>query len=253
MQTYCKQAIFVIIFFISLQSVAQNNESFYAFDKNWETINTMDSAAFFAYKLKKSDTLFEIRYYNIVGPMINSETYKDPGLEIPDGRFCWFDPKGRIDSTGKFANGKKEGRWEYFDDTLGLTMTITYEQDSLINIEYPDLKKNKPVEEEKDVTEKVAGFKSGQKGWNDYLAHKLKVTERMTNNLAKGSYTAMVSFIIDKTGNSEDVYLRKSVEWSADKLVVDLIEQSPQWTPAVQKGKTVKYRQLQRITFDIDN
>ena len=75
----------------------------------------------------------------------------------------------------------------------------------------------------------------------------------MTNNLKSGTYTAIVCFTIDKAGNIKDVYLRKSVEWSADKLVVDLIEQSPQWTPAMLKGKNVYYRQLQRISFSIDN
>ena len=157
-----------------------------------------------------------------------------------------------IDSTGYFVDNKKNGRWEYFDDTLGLLFAKVYSNDSIINIEYLHNKKDTIAEIVIQTTQKEAAFKNGQRGWNDYLTHNLIIPERFTNNMKPGKYKTQVCFLVNKSGFVEDIYLRKSVEWSADKEVLRILEHSPKWIPAVQDGKIVYYRQLQSISFSID-
>ncbi len=39
--------------------------------------------------------------------MIRCETYRDNELQIPHGRFAWYNNSGHIDSTGLVSFGKK--------------------------------------------------------------------------------------------------------------------------------------------------
>ncbi len=79
----------------------------------------------------------------------------------------------------------------------------------------------------------------------------MRTPERFLKIFHSGTYTVTVSFQIDKQGAVQDLYLRKSVEWSADSEVFSIFQKSPLWIPATQNGKPVLYRQVQDISFNI--
>jgi len=47
------------------------------------------------------------------------------------------------------------------------------------------------------------------------------------------------------------VSLRRSLEWSADVVIFQLIEKSPVWHPAIQKGQPVHFRQMQNLVMHL--
>jgi antitoxin component YwqK of YwqJK toxin-antitoxin module len=97
------------------QAFAQSkNETFYAYKSDWRPASSIDVCAYFMVEIKKSDTEYVCRYYNKTGPMIKQETYRNDSLTIPNGRFCWYNEQGKIDSCGWVTNFKKDGRWEHF-------------------------------------------------------------------------------------------------------------------------------------------
>lgn len=227
------------------------NGNFYIFNADWSPAKTMDESVFFMQQIKKSDTEYVCRYYQKNGPMVKQETYRDSDLTIPNGRFCWYNEQGKIDSCGLVVNFKKDGEWDYFfGDSTGITYYQVYDNGKFIkqgsNHQQDSAGKDKDEEIQK------AGFQNGDKGWVKYLSKNLITPGRLINIMGAGKYTVLVCFLIDKGGRVSDLYLRKSVEWSADAEIFSIIEKSPLWKPASKNGKPEYYRQIENITYNIN-
>jgi hypothetical protein len=169
-------------------------------------------------------------------------------------------------------HGKKDDRWFYYHDTT-LSVSELYNSDHFIERKDYDADlytnkdgkrmtlKEKNAEDSlnsshPDTTIKVvqieAKFKNGVKDWTNYISKNLKTPDRLMNILGRGKHGVCVVFLVDKEGNTRDIYLLHSCEWSGDNEVIRLIKNSPQWQPAQQNGKTVMYRQKQSITYQVD-
>ena len=244
---------YILIFsFLSISVIGfaqSKDESFYAFKEDWSAAPSIDKCTYFMHEIKKSDTEYTCRYYNKSGPMIKQETYKDDQLSIPHGRFCWYDEEGRLDSCGWVTNSKKDGNWYYyFGDSTKFTYYDEYDNGKFLGRHGHSKSDSLTI----DSTQKEATFKNGNNGWSKYLEANFIVPERLKTTLGAGRYTETICFTINKEGRPEDIYMAKSVEWSADAETIQLIEKSPTWNPAVQKGKPVKYRQMQNIIYAVN-
>src|SRR5205085_5112232 len=138
---------------------------------------------------------------------------KDEALTIPNGRFCWYDTKGQIDSCGLVSNSHKDGEWDYF---LGDSIKPTYydEYDNgkylLRHIIADTIAKTAPDTSGKVFTsiQVEAKFKNGSKDWVKYLQRNLQTPARFISIFPRGTYTATVCFLVNKQGNTDDIYLR---------------------------------------------
>ena len=70
--------------------------------------------------------------------------------------------------------------------------------------------------------------------------------------LGRGTYSILVSFVVNKDGSTDDIFIMQSVEWSADTEIFHLIKDSPKWIPATRNGEKVLYRQKQFISFQVN-
>lgn len=260
---------FLLAFFVFSTSVlnAQNEELFFLYKKDWSDAKDIKEASYFMHMLKENDTSFVCRYYNVAGPMIKLETYKDSDLSNPMGVFSWFNENGWLDSTGLVYNGRKDGDWYYMErDSANVAIHEEYVRGRFQRrIDYINKRTTFPggnvvpfkTEEEKEDTARTftvvqveASFPKGLRGWKTYLEKNLKIPDRFIN-LVKGNgrATVIVSFRVDKTGSVSNVQLQRSAEWSVDMEALRVIQKSPKWEPATQNGKAVIYRQRQSITF----
>ena len=86
----------LLIFPINKTFSQKTNENFYVFKADWSAAKSIDDSTYFMQEIKDNDTEYVCRYYNKSGPMVRQETYKDESLTIPNGRFCWYNEKGKI-------------------------------------------------------------------------------------------------------------------------------------------------------------
>ena len=256
-----KKWLCLLPFFTLAAAAQKQNEKFYIFDSEWNAVKEVKNSVYFLQVINSGDTLFIARTYKTTGCMVSQESFGDEKLEIPNGRFAWYDTEGRIDLTGLFRKSVKTGSWAYYNDTLGLDQLITYdngketERRDYVSKTIISANGIQTFEEEKKYNdsvrasqpkddEKEALFEGGPKGYRKYLERNLKPPE----NLYKPG-NVRLALIINKQGKVEDIHLLKSLQYSADAEAFRVIGSMPAWTPAIQNGRNVYYQAIQNITF----
>lgn len=246
--------------------------SIYLFNKDWSGAKSLDDAVYIMESIKENDSLYVCRYYNKLGPMVKQESFLDSEWAIPNGRFCWYNAKGDLDSVGLVYRGRKDSYWTYYRDDKTY-LNITYDKGKLVEKTDYDAKMiyyangaHESFEEKKikDSLEKItsdttfktvqveAKYNGGMDAWVSYISANLVTPDRFMNIMGRGKYTVIVCFLVNKEGATDDIYLSHSVEWSGDREILNLIKNSPRWQPAQQNGKHVYYRQKQSISYAVN-
>lgn len=97
-----------------------------------------------------------------------------------------------------------------------------------------------------------AKFPGGPGEWRKYLERNLNNNTAADNGAGTGDYTVVVSFLVDKSGNISEVKAENNPGFGTADEAVRVIKRGPKWTPAVQNGRNVIYRQKQSITFRVN-
>jgi protein TonB len=109
-----------------------------------------------------------------------------------------------------------------------------------------------PKEDENKIFEKVeveAEFPGGLPAWRRYLERNLNAQVPSDAGAPTGSYTVVVKFIVDKSGNISDVKALTNHGFGMEDEAVRAIKRGPKWTPAIQNGRNVNAYRQQPITF----
>lgn len=267
------RSVFILLLCFSISSLfAQDGQSVFIYNKDWSPAKNIRQAVYLMHQVKENDTVYICRYYRKEGPMVKWETYRDSALEIPNGRFAWYNEKGRLDSLGTVANGKKDKNWFYNYDDSGRARLEEYFENSRFKsrtnyttrtiiladgtIEPLDKPKHIDTASAKTVTvvQHAASFPGGLPAWSSYLMHNLHTPARLLElSRPNTKATVGVEFIVNKEGHIGDVFIWRSYEWSADLEAIRVIKTAPDWNPAEQNGKLVIYRHRQNITYQIGN
>ncbi len=96
-----------------------------------------------------------------------------------------------------------------------------------------------------------AKFPGGNEAWIAYLKRNLRAEVPTDNGAPTANYTVIVSFLVDKTGAISEVKAENDPGYGTSAEAVRVIQRGPAWTPAVQNGRNVIYRQKQSITFQV--
>jgi protein TonB len=96
-----------------------------------------------------------------------------------------------------------------------------------------------------------AKFPGGNDAWTKYLQRNLNSNVPIDNGAPPGNYTVIVSFLVDKSGNISEVQALNDPGYGTSEEAVRVIKKGPAWTPAVQNGRNVIYRQKQSVTFQV--
>lgn len=112
----------------------------------------------------------------------------------------------------------------------------------------------KKVEDENKIFEKVeieATFKGGEGAWRKYLERNLNGNTPVDNGAPEGTYTVYVQFVVSKDGSISDVKPLTNHGFGMEQEAVRVIKKGPNWTPAVQNGRSVNAYRKQPITFQV--
>jgi len=248
----------LIIFLIAISPVIHAQEStdkLYVFDANWKGTDVQHAQ--YLLRIKKiSDSTWQWDTYNILGPLIKTELFKDPDGNVAEGQVYFYNASGSIDSIHNYKNGLAHGEWYYKNDTGRVTIVKVFsngilreERNLIMEDSINNLRGTNEKEGDSKTIEKESEFPGGQQGWAKYLNKSVLYPDRAYNNKIQGM--VQVQFIIDTNGNVIEPRIAKSVEFSLDEEALRLIRRSPKWIPAEQKGRKVKSYKLQPVVFQL--
>lgn len=99
------------------------------------------------------------------------------------------------------------------------------------------------------IVQVEAKFPGGASAWKKFLERNLNSNVPVENGAPPSTYTVVVSFLVDKNGRISDITALNDPGYGTADEAVRVLKKSPQWTPALQNGRNVIYRQKQQITF----
>jgi periplasmic protein TonB len=238
----------VLFVFCRAQNLPGNKEeTFYALDKDWKG-TVIEKAAYLLRSYKLNDTCWHWDTYQIYGPLVSVEHFKDKDGAIPHGKFIYYNKSGRQDSSVEFKDGLRDGDTDFYNDTGAVTFVKKYIRGNLYKV--IDVQKENASKKDTTVAnpvEKESEFKGGISSWARYLNKNLTYPVRAINNNAQGK--VVLRFVVDTAGLASDIEIVQSVEFSLDEEALRIIKQSPPWTPAEINGRKVKSYKAQPILF----
>ncbi|MEP6682564.1 MAG: energy transducer TonB [Parafilimonas sp.] len=87
--------------------------------------------------------------------------------------------------------------------------------------------------------------------WNKYLERNLNAQTPADNGAPPGRYTVTVSFLVSKDGSISEVKALNDPGYGCGAEATRVIKKGPAWSPAIQNGRNVIYRQKQNIVFEV--
>ncbi len=239
----------LLSFFIFTTTFAASDTVYSYFNRGWKPCDK-DSAVYVG-KQWKQDDVWEHRDYWVKTNVLQMEgAYLDKEGKTRVGTFTWYDEKGNRTSNtaydmGKkvsadyyYESGKKRGHISYDENGTATTQT-GWDEDG--------------VEIKGYIVEQEATFPGGLQGWIKYLTRNLNVNVAVDAGAKRGKYTVRVQFVVDTDGAVSDVYpveVPKGCKPCAVEAI-RVITLGPNWVPAVQYNKVVKYNAVQAITFQV--
>lgn len=100
-----------------------------------------------------------------------------------------------------------------------------------------------------DVTEVQPNPPGGMEGWNKYLQENLSYPAEAKSMGVEG--TVIVVFVINSDGSISDVEVLRGIGGDADEEAVRVVQASPNWSPAMQKGRAVNSRLRLPVRFKL--
>ncbi|MDR0794282.1 MAG: energy transducer TonB [Chitinophagaceae bacterium] len=98
-----------------------------------------------------------------------------------------------------------------------------------------------------------AKYPGGVGAWANFLKRNLRSDVPVENGASPGKYSVLVSFIVDRDGNTSEIKAEKDPGYGCAAEAIRVIKSSGKWQPAEQNGHQVIYRQKQVITFEVQD
>jgi protein TonB len=100
-----------------------------------------------------------------------------------------------------------------------------------------------------DVTEVMPVPPDGMQGWNTYLRENLVYPADAKSLGIEG--TVILMFVVNSDGSVSNVELLRGIGGGADEAALEVVKNSPDWTPAMENGKVVNSRMRLPIRFKL--
>jgi len=101
------------------------------------------------------------------------------------------------------------------------------------------------------VVEQRAEPKEGLAAFYRYVSENIKYPAQARRMLIQGK--VFVEFVVNKDGSLSDFVVVKGIGAGCDEEALRIVQNSPPWSPAKQRGKPVRQRMVLPITFKLAN
>ena len=166
---------------------------------------------------------------------IQSFWNRDGIQTVKEGNGTYYFENEFVSDQGSYKDGVKTGKWtgsfgkkmntyeELYENGTLIEGTSTTPDGEKVNYTKPEIR-----------PEPTKGFNHFYK----YIASNFEPTHEALKKKVKG--TIILYFIVEKTGQINEIRVNKSLGYGLDEEAVRLLYSYPKWTPGLQKGLPVR-------------
>ncbi len=159
------------------------------------------------------------KIFNLDGTVKGEGTFNDSEYRIPDGSFTYYWPNGKVESSGKFLNGKKDGVWKRYDKWGSELAEKVYDISHLANLVYT-------------MAQTMPEYPGGEKAMVRYIK----------DEVGKAPKNALATFVVEKDGHIGDVEIVGVEDPTMKEKITNSIASDPRWKAGVQDGQPVRVK-----------
>jgi len=160
---------------------------------------------------------FLAQIFSLDGSLKAKGRYADAQYRIPDGRFVFYFPNGKVESEGNYQKGRKNGVWARNDKWGRELAEKVYDAAPLKNLVYT-------------LAQTMPQFPGGEKAMVRYVREKV----------GKTSGEVLASFIVEKDGQLSDLQVVGVDDPQIAEQIAEAIVTAPRWEAGVQDGQPVR-------------
>jgi TonB family protein len=209
-----------------------------------------------AYEYFKNEELKSYRYYDVSSVKFNKGEINYKTLQIGDStgrKFLDGEGNGVVESKnetwaekGLYKDGYKDGLWQMQDLKTQIVYEEIYAKGVLQSGTY---KLTDGKTGTYTVKQTLAKFKNGEQTLFEFLKENLRYPPE--DKLAKITGSVQLSFIVDIDGSLHNFKVLKSPSETLTKEAIRILQKSPNWEPAKQRGIPIKSSYTLPLVFNL--
>ena len=230
-----------ILITLPIISFCQSDTVYY--NSKWEK-TSKDSAYFYGY-IFKSDNLWKKQdFFSSNRQLQMSGSYLDSNCYIKTGTFVWYRQDGKLADSILYKNDFIKEAW-YFHENGNKSAHEVFENGKQIrNTTWNE----EGIEMDENYRDPV--YKNPYKTWKDYILTNMEINQPKAYRKGKIDGFVVIQFFIGKDGFLKDAsVLYSSDHPELDEHALNIIKNSPRWTPARQHGRRVIVKREQRFSY----
>jgi protein TonB len=162
---------------------------------------------------------------------------------LKDGPVTYYFRSGPKSTTGQFANGKREGVWQYWNEDGTLRHKLTWHGGRKVVATYVFTAQN-TVDNVPQIVEQMPKF-LGPLTLQQYLT----ATMHRPTTMPAGGGKVLVQFVVGPQGNVTSTSIIKGFDPTCDAEALRAIAALPRWQPGRHNGQPVAVRFVVPINF----
>jgi TonB family protein len=162
---------------------------------------------------------------------------------VKDGPVTYYFRSGPKSTTGQFANGKREGVWQYWNEDGGLRQKITWHAGAKTRATYTYiiLATGSSIPQIVEQMPKFLGPLS--------LTQYLETTTRRPAQVPPGGGKVYVQFVVGPQGTITSTRIVKGFDPACDAEALRAVAALPRWQPGYQNGQPTAVQFTVPISF----
>lgn len=137
---------------------------------------------------------------------------------------------------------------EEIEDEIEVELDVEIDQETVIEevVEVEEEKEEEDVDQIFTIVEETAAPTGGMTAFYEYIKDNLEYPRQARRMGVQGK--VFLEFIVDKDGSITDVKVVRGIGAGCDEEAIRILQNSPKWKPAKQRGRPVR----QKMTFPIN-
>lgn len=191
---------------------------------------------------------------------LNHEVYHvlKSNTSIMHGEYKKFERDGTLQILGYYKNGVEDSIWSFYDSNGDLIQKYDALKKDIVyfrpneNEQYQTYKIIDGVDNPSVMLDRPPLFIGGNVLLISEIGSRIQYPEEALRNGIKGR--VYVSFVIDKSGNTKNFKILKSLGFGTDEEVIRVLQSLPHnWMPGIYKGKPVDVEYIYPVSFNMQN